>query len=80
MIHYERDIEVNSFEDYLDCWDFLSMDLITDKFWNENYEFIKSMTFDLYQVEKNLGEINLKLSAKRLEIIFSNLFKYGIIS
>lgn len=76
---YVRDQNIYSAEDYLDVWDFVSMDVITEKFWNENIDFIKELTFALYRIESHSGEFNLNKCARILETTFSNLLKFKML-
>ena len=77
---YERNNDVYSIDDFYDIWDNVSEDIISDEFWNSHQDFIRDITYELYRVELKNGKINIKVCAKRLEIMFSSLFKYGIIS
>lgn len=79
MKPHERNTEITNYEDFLDAWDYVPMEVISDTFWVKNQDLIRSITFDLYRFEKQRGDLDLKSSAKRLEIIFSNLFKYDIL-
>ncbi len=76
----ERNTDVYSIDDFYDIWDNVSEDIISDDFWNTHQDFIRDITYELYRIELKNGKINIKVCAKRLETMFSSLFKYGIIS
>jgi len=78
---HERDETAYTVDDFLDIWDHVPLEIISEEFWDTNFELIKAITYDLYRIEEKSGaNINVKLCARRLESILSNLFKYGMLN
>ena len=46
---------ITSYYDYHEfmeyVWDYVSMDVVTDKFWEENKDFIEEVSFSIYRYE-----------------------------
>lgn len=80
-------VNILTFEDFLEeSWDYVSSYVIDDDDWDNNFEFIKETTFDIYQlylksVEKTpdgliYTTLTPKLCGKMLESFLSNLIKH----
>lgn len=79
-----------NFEEFIeDTWDFVSEQVITDKEWDDNYDLIQEVTFDLFTLYQNFTEYNPngtkrkvltpKLCGKLIENFFNSLKTYGIV-
>jgi hypothetical protein len=75
-----------SFEDFLEiAWDYVSENVVSDEYWDENYDFIKELTFDMYNLYvKSLDRredgtfvepLSPKMYGKMLECFFSRLIR-----
>ncbi len=79
-----------SFDDFTEeCWDYVSEYIISDKDWENNKDFIRETTFDIYRLYLNSEEKTIdgkihhslppKLCGKLLEIFLSNLLNHKFI-
>lgn len=75
-----RNLSVENIDDYFDAWDYVPSEIISDVWWEKNLDCIKEMTFELWKLDSKGEEVNLKKAGKRLEIIFSNLVRFGLLS
>jgi asparagine synthetase A len=79
---YEEGVDI-SFEDYLDIWDYASLQTIPEDWWDSNIEMIMEMHNEMYRLftlsESSIQSRGSKIRfiGKNLEIIFSTLKKYG---
>ena len=75
-----------NFEEFLDIsWDYVSMNVVSDEYWDTHQEFIRELSFDAYTLYKNSLVDNLdgtyketltpKICGKFLECFFSRLIK-----
>ena|SRR3972149_12008116 len=79
MTQYERNTEIESYDDYFDAvWDYVPIEVVSDKFWADNQDLIRQISFDMYRFDKQRGNLDIMTAAKRLEIIFSALTAFKI--
>ena len=80
-------IEIVSFEVFLEeTWDYVSKYAVPDIFWDKNQEFIREVTFEMYELYRKGVQITdtgilketltIKNCGKSLEMFFSMLNKY----
>ncbi len=77
---------IDEFIEY--TWDYVSPFIVSDDYWEKNNEFIREITFSLYELYKNVKVTNrgkaddvfvtAKFYGKVLEALFSNLNKFEI--
>lgn len=80
-------MEKLSFEEFIEItWDYVSEYVVSDDYWEDNNEFIRNITFDLYRLYEKTNmfdngycinpKITPRICGKILESFFSNLIKY----
>ena len=78
-----------NFEEFIEyTWDYVSENVVSDEYWDNNHEFIREITYNLYRLyEKNIiknssGEIILekldaKMCGKILESTFLTIIRFN---
>lgn len=83
-------MEELKYEEFFDeVWDYVSEDIVSDDFWDENQSMLRELTYALYYMYKNslvktnydsviFNPLSPKVVAKLIEIFFTNLkLKHG---
>ena len=70
-----------SLESFIEeAWDYVSEHIVSDDYWEQNSEFINSITFDLYKHYKKISletqVLTPKIFGKILESVFANLNRF----
>lgn len=83
-------MEELTFDEFFeDVWDYVPEYVVDDTFWNENQQFIRDLTFDLYHMYKNsivktsyndviFNPLSPKMTAKLIEIFLTQFLKHTI--
>ena len=83
-------MEELTFDEFFeDVWDYVPEYVVDDTFWNENQQFIRDLTFDLYHMYKNsivktsyndviFNPLSPKMTAKLIEIFLTQFLKHTV--
>ena len=82
-------LDYNEF--FEEVWDYISEDVVTDEFWQNNEEFIRELTFDYYEfykktiVTSQYGEVlfnplSPSIVARLIEKSIEEFLKIGIVT
>ena len=76
-----------NFDEFLEeVWDYVSEYLISDKFWEDNAEYIRELTFDVYRIyersyhpDYQVYMLTPRVCGKLLEIFIHKSEKYNFL-